>query len=260
MTMHYVRRGAGKPLLLIHGLGGTWQSFGPIIDGLATHREVIALDLPGFGQTPPLPGEVSIATLTDAVSAFMDEMDLTDVDTVGSSMGARMALELARRGVGGHTVALDPGGFWNDTEVRVFGASLRASIKLVRALKPALPTLTGNPATRSLLFAQFSARPWALSQEVTLRELRSFVAAPSFDPALDALVDGPLQQGAPAGATPGRVIIGWGRHDRVTPPRQAARAIQAFPDARLHWFPHSGHFPMWDVPEATIGLILTSTA
>jgi len=60
---------------------------------------VIAVDLPGFGETAPLTGRVSIETLADAVTAFLDENGLRDIDTVGSSMGARLALELARRGV-----------------------------------------------------------------------------------------------------------------------------------------------------------------
>ncbi len=54
--MHVVRRGHGRPLLLINGLGGTWRSWGPILDALAAEREVIAIDLPGFGDSPPLAG------------------------------------------------------------------------------------------------------------------------------------------------------------------------------------------------------------
>jgi pimeloyl-ACP methyl ester carboxylesterase len=77
--------------------------------------------------------------------------------------------------------------------------------------------------------------------------------------ALKALVDGPLQQGAPKGSTPGRVTIGWGRQDRVTLPRQAARAQRLFPDAELHWFDRCGHFPMWDQPGETTELILART-
>ena len=61
-----MRRGSGSSLLLVHGLGAGWRSWEPIMDGLATCREVIAIDLPGFGQTPSLNGEVSIATLTDS--------------------------------------------------------------------------------------------------------------------------------------------------------------------------------------------------
>lgn len=254
--MHHVRRGSGRPLLLVHGLGGTWRSWDPILDALAAEREVIAVDLPGFGETPPLEGLVSIAALTDALAAFLDEHDLTGVDTVGSSMGARMVLELARRGIGGTVVALDPGGFWNHSELRVFSISLRASIRLVRALRPALPALLGNPITRTALLAQFSARPWALSQEVTLQELQSFVDSHAFDRILDALIASPPQEGGP---TPGKVVLGWGRQDRVTFPRQAARARRAFPQARLHWFDHCGHFPQWDAPEETARLVLEST-
>lgn len=62
MTLNFIRRGSGSPLLLVHGLGAGWRSWTPILDRLAEHREVIAVDLPGFGHTPPLPGEVSIAT------------------------------------------------------------------------------------------------------------------------------------------------------------------------------------------------------
>lgn len=260
MRLHHVRRGSGKRLLLIHGLGGTWRSWDPIVEALAHEREVIAVDLPGFGATPPLTGEVSIATLTDAVAAFIDEQGLAGVDTVGHSMGGQMVLELARRGVGGTTVALAPSGFWHPGQQRVIGISFRASVKLVRALRPALPLLTGNPVTRTLLLAQLSTRPWALSRELALRELRGFATASSFDDALDALIDSPVQRGAPSGSTPGAVVIGWGRQDRVSFPSQASNATMLFPGARLHWFEHCGHFPHWDAPEETLRLILAGTA
>ncbi|OMQ16352.1 alpha/beta hydrolase, partial [Modestobacter sp. VKM Ac-2676] len=70
----------------------------------------------------------------------------------------------------------------------------------------------------------------------------------------------PGQQGAPAGSLPGRLTIGWGRRDRVTLARQAARAVEAFPDAELHWFDGAGHLPMWDAPEKTVAVVLAGTA
>ena len=69
--MHHLSTGVGKPLLLIHGLGGSWRSWTPVLAPLAAQRQVIAVDLPGFGETPPLPGEVSIATLADATCDFL---------------------------------------------------------------------------------------------------------------------------------------------------------------------------------------------
>jgi pimeloyl-ACP methyl ester carboxylesterase len=259
VTLNHVRRGSGSPLLLVHGLGAGWRSWIPIMEKLAEHREVIAVDLPGFGETPPLTGEVSIATLTDSVADFIREQELDGVATAGQSMGGRMVLELARRGVGGDTVALDPGGFWTDRELFVFGATLRPSISLVRALRDVLPSLLGSPVGRTLLLAQFSARPWALSRETVLPDVCGLADAPATSAAMDALTKGPRQQGAPAGTVPGRVTIGWGRRDLVTVPRQAAVATRLFPDAVLHWFERCGHFPQWDAPQEATRLIVNST-
>ena len=257
--MYTIRRGSGRRLLLVHGLGSSWRNWDLVLPALAARREVVAIDLPGFGQSAPLAGPTSIANLTDALEEFMAAEGLDDVDVVGSSMGARMVVELARRGHAGSMVALDPGGFWNDREARVFGATVKASVALVRAIQPVLPALTGNPIGRSLLLAQFSARPWALPGELVLNELRGFDASPGLDGALAELVEGPRQGGAPAGSLAGRLVIGWGRQDKVTVPRQALRAIAAFPDATLHVFERCGHFPHWDQPEQAVELILAHT-
>ena len=107
-----MRRGTGTSLLLLHDLGRSWRSWGPILDGLSAEREVIAIDLPGFGETPPLHGEVSIRTLADAVTEFMTVNNPIGIDAVVSSLAARLVLELARRGgMLGAVVSLDPGGF-----------------------------------------------------------------------------------------------------------------------------------------------------
>lgn len=259
MTLNHVRRGNGSPLLLVHGLGAGWRSWSPIIDQLAESREVIAVDLPGFGETPPLNGEVSIATLTDSVADFIRDQGLDGVSTAGQSMGGRMVLELARRGVGGDTVALAPGGFWSDRELLVFAATLRPSIALVRALRGSLPALLDRSAGRTLLLAQLSARPWALSRDTVLPDVRGLADSPSTGAALDALTKGPKQEGAAAGTAPGRVTIGWGRRDLVTVPKQASRAAELFPDAVLHWFERCGHFPQWDAPSEATRLILGNT-
>lgn len=259
MTLNHIRRGQGSPLLLIHGLGAGWRSWQPLLEELAASREVIAVDLPGFGATPPLAGEVSIATLTDAVEQFIRQQGLDGVATVGQSMGGRMVLELARRGVGGDTVALDPGGFWSDRELALFSATLRPSIALVRLLHGALPRLLATPVGRSALLMQLSARPWALSGQTVLPDVRGLAGAPSTHAAMNALTEGPKQAGAPAGTVPGRVTIGWGRRDLVTLPGQAQRAVAKFPDALLHWFSRCGHFPQWDAPHEAIRLILNTT-
>lgn len=258
MELHHTRRGTGEPLLLIHGLGGSWQTWTPLLDELAAERDVIAVDLPGHGETPPLDGESSIDTLADAVTSFLDDEDLDGVDVVGNSMGARLVLELARRGEVGDTVALDPGGFWEGWERYFFYATLAPSIRLVRLLQPVMNRLMGSGIGRTLLLLQLSARPWDLSADVSREEMRTFADSPSFDELLYRLAFGPSQPGTDS--TPGSVVIGWGRKDRVTLPRQAKRAMAKFPEAELHWFEESGHYPLWDEPAETADLILSSTA
>jgi pimeloyl-ACP methyl ester carboxylesterase len=253
--MHSRRYGAGPPLLLVHGISQL-HNWDPVVPALAARHEVVAVDLPGFGASPPLPGEVTVAALTDAVGEFVVEQDLGDVTVVGSSMGARIALEMARRGHDGAVVALNPGGFWTDAQARMFGATVGPSLKLVRAIDPLIPALAATPLTRTALLLQFSVRPWRLPADLVRTELQAFKRAPSLDAAMRALVHGPRQQGAPAGTLRAPVVIGWGRKDRVTPPSQAARAQERFPDAAMHWFDDCGHFPHWDRPQETVQLIL----
>ena len=258
VILHHIRRGDGAPLVLVHGLGGSLRSWDLVVDGLAAHREVVALDLPGFGESPALP-ETTVDTLADAVAMFLSAQGWQRADLVGTSLGGRLVLEMVRRGLGRHVVALDPGGYWNGPERAFVNGLLRASIAAVRRLRPVLPLLTGNPVTRTALQSQFSVRPWAVPGEVVLRELRG-LAAPAVDPALMSLMAEEPPQGAAAGTSNGRVVVGWGRWDRLTLPSQARRALAAFPGARLHRFAHSGHFPMFDSPDETVRVVLDATA
>lgn len=257
MSMNHIRSGSGKPLLLVHGLGGSHKSWNTITPALAQTREVIAPDLPGHGETPAETDSGTFEGLARSLDDWLDKENLSGIDMVGSSMGARLVLEMARRGRSGSVVALDPGGFWKGWERIFFRTTITASIALVRALRPALPAIAGNVAGRTALMSQLSARPWALSSTLVREELRSFASTSTFDSLVKDLANGPMQEG-PASAS-SRVVIGWGRKDRLCLPQQASRAIAAFPEATMHWFAKSGHFPMWDQPQEAVRVILEVT-
>lgn len=256
--MHQIQRGTGPKLLLIHGLGGSWQSWSTILDALCAHRTVIAIDLPGHGATPAEADSGSFVGLVGSVERFLHENELEGVDIVGSSMGARIVLELARRGGVGNVVALDPGGFWRGWERSFFKTTIGLSGRLLRAIRPLLPTLSRAAASRTALLAQLSVRPWALDPQVVATELIGLSNTPTFDALVDDLAKGPEQTG-PAAQSTGRIVIGWGKQDRLCLPRQAARATAVFPSADLHWFERSGHFPAWDMPDETVAVILAAT-
>lgn len=251
--MKVVDHGRGKPLLLVHGLGSSGHGWEPVLGALAEARRVMVLDLPGHGGSPAESDSGTFAGLVRSVATWLETERMTGVDMVGSSMGARIVLELAQRGLAGNVVALDPGGFWEGWERQLAVTSLTASGALVRTLKPALPALCGNVVSRSALLAQLSARPWALDGAFVAEELRTLAETRTLSSLISDLGYGPGQEGV--AQTRGRLAIGWGKHDRLCLPVQARRAAARFPSARLHWFAHSGHFPLWDEPRETVRLI-----
>lgn len=177
--------------------------------------------MPGFGETPLLTGEESVVTLADAVAGFIADHDRTGIDLVGSSLGGRLVLELARRGAGGATVALDPGGFWSPWGAAVLQHHDRAVDPpgpAAAADHAAAHRQSGDPHRAAVPAVR---RPWALPADLALQQMRSFAECTSFDEVLHDLVHGPRQEGAPAAST-GPVAIGWGRKDRLTPVRPDA--------------------------------------
>ena len=254
MSLYFERQGTGRPLLMVHGLGANLRTWDPLLAALRDSRELILVDLPGHGKSAPLAGRQTVEAHADALASFVQAHGLATADIVGSSVGGRLVLELVRRGIGRHCVALDPGGFWHGWETRWFHWTLAASIRLVRLLRPFHPGLSRHTFTRTLLLAQLSAHPWLLPPHLVAGELQSLAATPVFDSMLRELARGAVQQGS--ALTPGRVTIGWGRQDHLLLPRQAARAQAAFPSARLHWFERCGHFPHWDQPAETARVIL----
>lgn len=253
--MHSHRAGSGKPLLLVHGLGSSWRCWRPVMNPLIAEREVVAVDLPGHGASPAQADSGTFAGLARSLEAFLLAEGLEQVDMVGSSLGARLVLEMARRGSAGAVVSLDPDGFWQGWERDYVRTTLGASVAILRLMRPSLPALAHNFVARSALLAQLSARPWALSGDLIATELASLADTATVDALIRDLADGPRQEG-PAAPGTGRIAIGWGRQDRLLRPVQAEHALAAFPSASLHWFESCGHFPMWDRPKETVRMIL----
>jgi 3-hydroxyacyl-CoA dehydrogenase/enoyl-CoA hydratase/3-hydroxybutyryl-CoA epimerase len=109
-----IERGNGRPLVLLHGGGSSVRSWLSVIDQLGAHRRVIALDFPGFGDTPAPVGAVfTMDWAMEQLAAELVRLGLDlPVDLVGNSMGGWMALEAAKRGLARSVVALGPAGLW----------------------------------------------------------------------------------------------------------------------------------------------------
>ncbi len=110
-----VQAGEGEPLICIHGLGATKASFLPTVSALAEHNRVIAIDLPGFGDSvKPLGAAYDAAFFAGSVFALMDAMGLERAHLAGNSMGGRVALEMAMTDPArvGRVVLLSPALAW----------------------------------------------------------------------------------------------------------------------------------------------------
>jgi pimeloyl-ACP methyl ester carboxylesterase len=91
-----LQAGSGKPLLMLHGLGGTKASFLPTVAALAPEgRRVVAADLLGFGDSDkPIAASYTPEFFADSVLSLMDQLGLERTDIVGHSLGGRVTLEV----------------------------------------------------------------------------------------------------------------------------------------------------------------------
>jgi pimeloyl-ACP methyl ester carboxylesterase len=255
MKLNYYRAGAGEPLVLIHGIGHRWQGWQPVLGLLAPHREVIALDLPGFASSPPAPPGIrpEIAPLTSLVSEFLDELGLPRPHVAGNSLGGWIALELAKQDRARTATALSPAGFHNGPESVFQRTSFWITVRFARLIAPRAEQLLASPLARRLAFSQMVARPERIDAASVPETIRDLAGAPWFDETLEAITSENFTGGEQISVP---VTIGWGEHDRVLLPRQAARAARAIPRARLITLRGCGHVPMSDDPEQVAQVLL----
>jgi pimeloyl-ACP methyl ester carboxylesterase len=95
LHVRYADAGSGRPLLLMHGLGGAIESWTNNIDALAKEARVIALDLPGFGYSDKPKMSYTIKFYADFIAKFAKQLNIAPLAVVGSSLGGHIACELA---------------------------------------------------------------------------------------------------------------------------------------------------------------------
>ncbi len=94
-TLSILSAGDGEPVVCVHGLGGTKASFLPTVAALADRHRVIALDLPGFGESDkPITAPYDAPYFAHTVTNLMDELEIESAHVVGNSLGGRVAIEL----------------------------------------------------------------------------------------------------------------------------------------------------------------------
>jgi pimeloyl-ACP methyl ester carboxylesterase len=261
MQLHHARQGTGPTLVLIHGLGSHLQAWDPVLPRLAGARDVVALDLPGFGESAPLPAgiEPTAAALAAAVAAFFDDLGLERPHLAGNSLGGWVALELARQGRAASLTLVSPGGFWTGIERRWATATLRLTRWLARTFARQIPGLLRSATGRRVVMSQVFAHPERIPAAAAIADARAFAAAPGFD-ATFAVASRPGSGFRDGAAITCPVTVAWGDRDLLLLPRQARVAARRLPGARLVTLRGCGHTPMWDDPELVARVLLEGSA
>jgi pimeloyl-ACP methyl ester carboxylesterase len=220
-----------------------WDS---IVGRLSERREVIALDLPGFGESPPLTGEVPTPrALAAAVGRQLESIGVPRPHVIGNSLGGWVALELGLSGVADRVTAIAPAGLWPEPLVPKHGIAHR----LGRTLLPLIGRLAATPGGRSLLLSGTVAHPRRVPRAQAVHLVRAYALAPGFTAVNDAMRSSRFE-GLERIRCP--VTLVWPDHDRL---------IQ-----RPVWVPDridnvvlsdSGHMPVWDAPDALVEIMLS---
>ncbi|WP_329132131.1 alpha/beta fold hydrolase [Streptomyces sp. NBC_00670] len=255
LTLSYARVGTGEPLLLLHGIGHHRQAWDPVVDILATERDVIAVDLPGFGASEPLPDGLrhDLPTVNTALGALCEALDLDRPHVAGNSLGGLLALELGREKRVRSVTALSPAGFWTPVERRYAFGILAAMRQAARRLPlPVVERLSRSAAGRTVLTSTIYARPGRRSPEAVVAETLALAHARGFTETLRAGATVQFTDDLPD--LP--VTVAWGTKDRLLVRRQGVRAKQIIPGARLVRLPGCGHVPMNDDPALVARVLL----
>jgi pimeloyl-ACP methyl ester carboxylesterase len=251
--------GAGAPLILLPPLGISRHHWDPVIPALAEHFDVLAVDVPGFGDSPALPSEVepSPAALAGAVADFLDGLGIVNPHVVGNSLGGWVALELAALRPAASVTLLSPAGLWRRHAPLYCRVSLRASRWICRHAAGLLSRAVEYRLGRVLVLGQSHGRPGAMPPAQAGRIIRELGSCPGFDAAFRAT----LHRHYIARSTlQAPVTVAFGSRDRLLLPHQSRSLAELPSGTQVAQLPGCGHFPISDDPGAVIALITASAA
>ena len=257
MQLAHDRSGSGPPLVLIHGIGSRRGAWKPVVPLLAAEREVYAVDLPGFGESPVLAEKPTVEALARAMVTWWSELGIERPHVAGNSLGGGISLELARMGAVASATALSPVGFWSPGEARYSRTMLRLTHLLATRLGPQMQRVVQSAAGRQATIGLMYGRPAQRDGAEAAEDLVQLARAPGWEATLPMSREYAFHDGDELRVP---VTVGWGTRDRLLIPRQAERARARLPHGRHVPLPGCGHIPMSDDAEGVAALLLAGSA
>jgi len=251
------RSGSGEPLLLLHGWGSSHRDFTAVVPALSKRFDVLAVDLPGVGRSGHLRERPTVAALTDAVERTLDEAGMDRVHVLGNSLGARIALELARRRRARSVVAIAPSGLNVPPERIVQGTGMAAARVVTRTAQPLVEVLSRSKAGRAALLFPLKARPWATREDEAVGAREGFADSRDYWRTLlwALLLDVP--RGMDQVDCP--VTLVQGTADWIAS-GQTVRYLPWIPGSRFRPLLAAGHAPQSDRPRTVVEIVEQTVA
>jgi pimeloyl-ACP methyl ester carboxylesterase len=255
----YTRGGDGPPVVLLHGLGSSRLAWTPVAGKLSRSHTVYALDLPGFGDSAPLPewDPSTPARLAEAVDEALAELGIEAPHVVGNSLGGWVSLELAHVRRLSSLTLLDPAGLWRKGQPMYCTVSLVLTWLACRFFGPALVALSRWATARRLLFWQVFAHPEKLTQDDVRSQVAAMGRGTGFLPTFRAIRS---QRYRANPGIAGPVTVAFGSKDRILLARQSRFVDQLPPQTRHVTIADAGHVPMSDAPHRVAEIVLTTVA
>jgi pimeloyl-ACP methyl ester carboxylesterase len=251
--VRYVRKGAGPPLVLLHGFASSLYTWSDVLPELARDHDVIALDFPGHGGSEIRP-QLGAEDWVRVASAVADGLGLERFDLVGHSLGGAVAAVTAARRPERvrHLVLIDAAGFNLAPGDRPV---------LLKALGLVSPRLLDALPLRRPAIALGLRQVFQDDSRLTRERVDEYVAPllrPGASAALRSLLGSRDTLGVPAlvGTIRSPTLVIWGRHDRWIDVSQADRFVAAIPGARKVVLEECGHMPHEERPVQVAKLLL----
>ena len=253
-SVSYQRAGWGPLLVLVHGIAGSSDTWGDVIEPLAERYTVVAPDLLGHGESAKPRGDYSLGAYASGVRDLLSALGHDRGTIVGHSLGGGIAMQMAYQFPERceRLVLVSSGGLGREVHFLLRAAALPGS-------EWVLPVLAANPvidtgASVGGFLRRFGMRAGPDIEEIwhSFASLRDRQARNAFVHSLRGVID-PGGQRVDATdrlylAERVPMMLIWGEGDRIIPARHGRAAHEMIPGSRFELFPDAGHFPHRDEP------------
>jgi pimeloyl-ACP methyl ester carboxylesterase len=245
----YYEQGSGPALVLLHGMFGDHLDWEPVLEPLTRDFRVIAVDLPGFGESDKPDINYTVQFFLDSLEGLFKHLGISKATLIGNSFGGTLSIffAIAHAEIVERLVLVSSGGIRPFTSEERNRVALHYTEQSLGALTPAI-----QEAMLSPIFARRSDRRerYLAKQNAKLSrpDFKSYVRVLTRCAQLGASHD--LVHRLPA--IPCQTLMLWGDKDMVFPKEFAEKALSNLRYGKLVLLPDCGHIPQLDDPVAFV--------